>query len=195
MKLLLHQCCGPCSVFPIDVIKNSGFEVFGFFYNPNVHPIAEFYKRLCCTKQVNDFYKIKNILNEEYNLQRFVRDTAFRESNRCNYCYSLRIEKTVKVARKGKFDAFTTTLLYSKFQNHELIKEICESVAKKYKIKFFYHDFREGWKNGIEISKDLNLYRQQYCGCIFSEGERFGKELSKEFNRKISHTSQAWIRI
>ena len=181
MKILLHQCCGPCSLFPINILNDEKLDIFGYYYNPNIHPITEFYKRLQYTTIVNSHYNIKSIVNNEYDITGFVRNVAYRENNRCNYCYALRIEKTAQIAKRGKFDLFTTTLLYSKFQNHEIIREMCESAAKKHKIDFFYYDFREGWKEGIELSKQLDLYRQQYCGCIFSEEERFGKILSKKF--------------
>nr|NJM01334.1 epoxyqueuosine reductase QueH [Desulfobacula sp.] len=87
-----------------------------------------------------------------------------------------RLLQTALVAKKGNFEAFSTTLLYSKFQNHDLIRETGEALAAKYGLQFLYHDFREGWNSGIEASKRLNLYRQQYCGCIYSEKERYYKK-------------------
>jgi predicted adenine nucleotide alpha hydrolase (AANH) superfamily ATPase len=108
-----------------------------------------------------------------YPLEGFLRQIIFREEDRCRYCYRLRLVKTALIAKKGRFDAFTTTLLYSRFQKHDLIRSIGEEVAGEYDIPFFYRDFREGWLEGIQISKALGLYRQPYCGCIYSEKERY----------------------
>lgn len=183
MKILLHQCCGPCSVYPTKQLLSAGHTVIGYFYNPNIHPVQEFYKRLESSVQFNNSEQIQSIINEEYGLTEFVRNAVYRENNRCTYCYAKRIEKTVQIAKSGKFDAFTTTLLYSKFQNHELIKELCESYGKQYNIDVYYSDFREGWKEGIDTSKEMGLYRQQYCGCIYSEEDRYLKQLSKNFSK------------
>ena len=101
---------------------------------------------------------------------------AFREEKRCLYCYHDRLLATAQVAKRGNFSHFTTTLLYSKHQKHEIIREMGESLGRKYGVKFFYQDFREGWKEGIQCSLELGLYRQQYCGCIYSEKERFYHE-------------------
>ena len=115
------------------------------------------------------------IYQEGYDLNGFIRNVVFRESNRCSYCYHERLRATAQVAKHGKFDYFTTTLLYSKFQKHDTIKSIGESVSSSVGIPFYYHDFRVGWKEGVEASKRIGLYRQQYCGCIYSEKERYFK--------------------
>ncbi|NNK84862.1 MAG: hypothetical protein HKO91_04845, partial [Desulfobacterales bacterium] len=110
-----------------------------------------------------------------YDLNGFIRNVVFRESNRCSYCYHERLRASALVAKHGKFDYFSTTLLYSKFQKHDTIRSIGESVSSSVGVPFYYHDFRVGWKNGIEESKRIGLYRQQYCGCIYSEKERYFK--------------------
>jgi len=117
--------------------------------------------------------KFPIILKNEYNLKNFLRKANFRENSRCQFCYYDRLKYATIIAKKGNFDFFTTSLLYSKFQNHELIREIGESLAKEYRIKFYYEDFRKYWKEGIQISKEKKMYRQQYCGCIFSEEDRY----------------------
>jgi predicted adenine nucleotide alpha hydrolase (AANH) superfamily ATPase len=106
-------------------------------------------------------------------MESFLRNVAFREAQRCTYCYHDRLNATALYARKGKFDSFSTTLLYSRFQKHDQIRSIGEAVGKKVGVPFHYQDFREGWKAGIEESKRLGMYRQQYCGCIYSEKERY----------------------
>jgi predicted adenine nucleotide alpha hydrolase (AANH) superfamily ATPase len=115
-------------------------------------------------------------------LDEFLQGVVFREAFgvRCQYCYHKRLEATAQVAKHGKFDAFTTTLLYSKFQNHKLICDIAASLSKEYGVRFYYEDFRLGWKEGIEVSKKLGMYRQQYCGCIYSERDRYAPVQKKE---------------
>jgi predicted adenine nucleotide alpha hydrolase (AANH) superfamily ATPase len=105
-------------------------------------------------------------------LEEFLRQVAFREEDRCRHCYRLRLARTAEAAKEGHFDAFTTTLLYSRFQKHELIRSIGDAVAEMQGIPFLYRDFREGWSEGIRISKTLGMYRQRYCGCIYSEKDR-----------------------
>ncbi|MCP3953875.1 MAG: epoxyqueuosine reductase QueH, partial [Desulfobacterales bacterium] len=115
------------------------------------------------------------IYQKGYELEKFIQQLVFRESDRCRFCYHERLLAACKIAKKGKFDAFTSTLLYSKFQNHDLIRETGNAIGKKEGIKFLYCDFRVDWKNGIQESKQLKMYRQQYCGCIYSEKERYFK--------------------
>jgi predicted adenine nucleotide alpha hydrolase (AANH) superfamily ATPase len=106
-------------------------------------------------------------------MEEFLRNVAFREKDRCRYCYYDRLRFSAYKAKEEGFEGFTTTLLYSKYQSHEMIKSIGESAAIENQIKFYYRDFREGWLEGIKISKEIGMYRQPYCGCIYSEKERF----------------------
>ena len=175
MKLLLHICCAPCATYPIDVIRSEGIYLMGFFYRSNIHPYQECIKRENTLKSYAESIDLKVIYQPEYDLVGYLQNVAFRESNRCRYCYHDRLKTTALMAKHGKFDAFGTTLLYSKFQKHTTIMEIGEAIAKETGISFFYRDFREGWQEGIETSKRLGLYRQQYCGCIYSEKERYYK--------------------
>ncbi|RPI99530.1 MAG: hypothetical protein EHM36_15865, partial [Deltaproteobacteria bacterium] len=115
------------------------------------------------------------ILRTDYDPEGFFRQVAFRETQRCIYCYSLRLEATARLAKKSDFDAFSTTLLYSKRQKHELVRAIAEEASQKVGVRFYYEDFRTGWKEGQEEAKSLGIYRQQYCGCIYSEKERFAR--------------------
>ena len=173
MKVLIHTCCGPCAIHPVDALRRDGHEVMAFFYRHNIHPFAECLRRQQALQQYADSIALKVIVQEGYELEDFLRKAAFREADRCRICYHDRLRTTALLARRGKFGAFTSTLLYSKFQNHETIRELGESVAKAAGVPFLYRDFREGWKEGVETSKRLGLYRQQYCGCIYSEKERF----------------------
>ena len=151
-------------------------DVMGFFYRHNIHPFQECQKREATLKHYSKTIDLKVIYQPDYRIEKFLQSVVFRENERCRYCYHDRLKATALVAKKGKFEGFTTTLLYSKFQNHKLIKETGEAIAKKYNLKFFYHDFREGWKSGIEESKRLDMYRQQYCGCIYREKDRYFKK-------------------
>ncbi len=155
-------------------------DVMGYFFRNNIHPFQECSKRENTLKEYADATNLKVIYQKGYDIETFLQSIAFREDDRCRYCYHARLNATALVAKKGKFNAFSTTLLYSKFQNHKLIQQTGEAIAKKHGIKFFYHDFREGWKLGIEESKALNMYRQQYCGCIYSEKERYYKPGAEE---------------
>jgi len=173
MKILLHICCANCAISPIEKIKEEGNEVVGYFFNPNIHPYQEYQKRLDALKQYSDKTGLEVICRDEYLLEEFLRNVSPREKERCQYCYSLRLEATAQEAKNKGFDAFSTTLLESAHQNHALIKETGERMGKEVGILFYYEDFRQGWRKGVEVSKAMGLYRQQYCGCIYSEKERF----------------------
>lgn len=176
MKLLLHTCCGPCTIYPLDRLREEGMEVMGFFYRHNIHPFTECMRREDTLRTYADRVGLKMIWQQGYELEEFLRSVAFREKDRCRYCYHARLTATAMMAKKGKFDGFSTTLLYSRFQNHAAIVETGEALGKQYGLTFFYEDFREGWKKGIEVSKEMNMYRQQYCGCIYSEKDRYYQE-------------------
>ena len=178
MKILLHICCAPCAIYPLKILRSEGFEVMGFFYNRNIHPFQECRRRKKALRAYAELEHLEVIYQNGYDMEGFLQNVVFREKERCSYCYHDRLKTTAVIARHGKFDYFTSTLLQSKFQKHDTVRSIGESLGKSYGVPFLYRDFREGWKEGIEISKSLNMYRQQYCGCIYSEKERFykGKE-------------------
>lgn len=173
MKILLHTCCGPCTIYPLEQLRTTGHEVMGFFYRHNIHPLQECLRREETLRQYAQNVDFKMIWQTGYELEEFLRAVAYRENQRCAYCYHARLTACAKLAKHGKFQAFSSTLLYSKFQKHELIREIGEAVGQKEGLPFYYADWRFGWREGIERSKALNMYRQPYCGCIFSEKERF----------------------
>ncbi|MFW5936763.1 MAG: epoxyqueuosine reductase QueH [Desulfosalsimonas sp.] len=173
MKILLHICCAPCSIYPLEVLRQRDFEVMGFFYRNNIHPYTECRRREDTLIEYARHTGLRVIYQEGYDLEGFLRSVVFREDQRCRFCYYDRLKTTAKMARRGKFDYFTSTLLYSKHQNHALIAETGESVGKTEGVPFYYADFRKGWKTGQEKSRQMNMYRQQYCGCIYSEKERF----------------------
>jgi epoxyqueuosine reductase len=175
LKILLHICCAPCAIYPVKFLREQEMDVMGFFYRHNIHPYTECLKRQEALESYAEQINLRVIYQDGYDLEGFIQNVAFRESNRCSYCYHERLRSTALVAKRGKFDYFTSTLLYSKFQKHDTIKSMGESIGQSVGVKFYYQDFRTGWKNGIEESKSIGLYRQQYCGCIYSEKERYFK--------------------
>ena len=172
MKILLHICCANCAIYPLERLSEKG-EVMGFFFNPNIHPFQEYKKRLEALKVYSEQTRLSLICRDEYLLEEFLKNVSQWPEERCGYCYRVRLEATAKEAKKSSFDAFSTTLLQSTHQNHALIREMGETISMEVGIPFHYEDFRPGWKRGVEVSKAMGLYRQQYCGCIYSEKERF----------------------
>ncbi len=174
-KVLTHICCGPCAIYPVKALRDEGNTVMGYYYRHNIHPYSECRRREETLRTYADDIDLKVIYPDNYDLEAFLQMIAFRESDRCTICYHERLRATAFLAKRGKFDGFTSTLLYSKFQNHDLIQSIGKSVGKTHGIPFVYRDFRKGWSDGIKTSKALGMYRQQYCGCIYSEKERYYK--------------------
>lgn len=177
MKLLMHTCCAPCSVYCIDSLREENIEPTLYWYNPNIHPYMEYKSRRDCLKEYAKNRNVEAIFEDEYGLRSFCKNVIDDLDNRCvNYCYIKRLEKTVKYAKENGYDAFTTTLFVSPYQKHEELKRICEELAKKYDIKFLYRDFRVGFRQGQAKARELGLYMQKYCGCVFSEEDRYLKK-------------------
>ncbi|MEI7589819.1 MAG: epoxyqueuosine reductase QueH [Deltaproteobacteria bacterium] len=168
MKLLLHICCAPCTIYPLSLLISNAYNVTGFFSNPNIHPFVEYEKRRITLQQFAQNIALDVIYEQGYPLEDFFRAVSFNETNRCEHCYRLRLEKTAIFAQQHGYQSFSTTLLYSKYQKHELIKTICEQLAQDYCIEFVYEDFRVGWQKGVDESRKQGMYRQKYCGCIYS---------------------------
>ena len=190
MKILLHICCANCVIYPLERMEEKGDETVGYFFNPNIHPYQEYQKRLDALKIYSEKIGLKVIYRDEYLLEEFLRNVSHRVKERCPYCYSVRLEATAREAKKNAFDRFSTTLLQSTHQDHALIKETGERIAREIGIPFYYEDFRQGWKKGVEVSKAMELYRQQYCGCIYSEKERFLKS-NRMSNDKVQMSNEA----
>ena len=173
MKLLLHICCGPCSIYPVKSLREKGIDVMGYFYNHNIHPFTEWEKRRDTLSAYAESISLPVIYQKNYDLENFLQKIVFREKNRCAVCYHDRLLSAAHIAKNGNFDGFSSTLLYSKFQNHDLIRSTGAAIGESVGVDFYYQDFREGWKEGVSTSKQLNMYRQQYCGCIYSEKDRY----------------------
>jgi hypothetical protein len=173
VKLLLHLCCGPCALYPVRVLRQAGGELRGFFYRDNIHPYQECLRREETLSAWAREIDLPVIHAPGYDLEGFLRRVAFREAQRCRVCYHARLQATARIARHGRFEAFSTTLLYSRRQQHELVRAIGEAVAEQEGIPFHYQDFRSGWEQGIAESRARGMYRQSYCGCIYSEKARY----------------------
>lgn len=175
MKLLLHVCCGPCAIYPAARLQEEGFAITGFFYNPNIHPYQEYAKRLSSAREFALRTALPFVVREGDDLDEFLIRAAGKGSGRCEQCYRLRLDVAAAEARAQDFPLFTTSLLYSKRQKHDLIRGIAREMAWEHGIELYYEDFRAGWREGIMESKAMGLYRQQYCGCIYSERERYAR--------------------
>ncbi|MBE0596673.1 MAG: epoxyqueuosine reductase QueH [Desulfuromonadales bacterium] len=173
MRILLHLCCANCAIYPVKILRQEHHQLTGLFYNHNIHPYQEFKRRLDAVRDYATRVELPVTIHEEYLVEEFLAQVASHPSRRCDYCYLSRLESTARAAAKGEFDAFSTTLLYSRYQQHEKIREYGQSLAEQYGVSFLYRDFRLGWREGIDASKAMGLYRQQYCGCIYSEKERY----------------------
>lgn len=177
MKVLLHTCCGPCSIFPVKTLRDEGMDVAGYYYRNNIHPLTECLKREETLKAYADTVSLPLVIQGGYDIESFLRNMAFRESERCVFCYHERLNSTAIIAKQNNFDGFSSTLLYSRYQNHDLMKELGFSIAESTGIEFIYRDFRPGWQEGVDESRRLGMYRQPYCGCVYSEKERYLKKL------------------
>ncbi|WP_462325191.1 epoxyqueuosine reductase QueH [Desulfoplanes sp.] len=181
-RVLMHICCGPCAIYPVQLLREQGYDVVGLYYNPNIHPLQEYLRRRQGLEETANHLGLSVIYKDkDYDPSGYLRSVVFRENNRCFHCYAMRLEKTWSVAKRGGFDFFTTTLLYSKFQKHQTIADLGRDIAGRGTTAFMYQDFRQGWKEGIDISREWGIYRQQYCGCIYSEMERYQRELEGLF--------------
>lgn len=174
MKLLMHTCCAPCSVYCIDELRSRGIEPTLYWYNPNIHPYTEYMARRDCVKEYAQKINVKAVFEDEYGLDEFCKNVSGNINARCvNYCYPVRLRKTFEYAKANGYDTVTTTLLYSIYQKHDFIKKLMEDLSKKFEIDFLYIDFRKGFWQGHEKAIEQGLYMQKYCGCIFSEEQSF----------------------
>lgn len=173
MKLLLHICCAVCACALVEKFRQVDIQIEGYFYNPNIHPYLEFQKRLRAVEVFADQDKLTVHYERSYGLREFLRQIVGEEDNRCPLCYEMRLKKTAQFAREQGFDAFTSTLIISPQQKQELIKTIGNDIALETGIKFYYEPVTDLYDRTKELARKRMLYRQQYCGCIYSEYERY----------------------
>lgn len=172
-RLLLHLCCGPCSTYTIQRLREVGFALSGFWYNPNIHPFAEHERRRDCVQAYAANVSLPMIWHGQYEMPLYFRAVAGHEvlGQRCALCYRLRLERTAQAAREEGFDAFTTTLLISPHQQQAAIRSIGEELAAHYGVQFYFENFRRGWSARGRMAREHRMYQQRYCGCVYSEWE------------------------
>ena len=175
MNLLLHICCAPCANRPLADLQAQGHNVTGYWYNPNIHPFTEYRSRRDTVRGYLDEIGVKLIECNDYALRPFVRAVADDIAHRCVKCYEMRLRQTAKTAAEQGFDAFTSSLFISPYQNHELMRQVAEQAAADFGVRFFYQDFRPMFREGQEFARAHGFYMQKYCGCVFSEEERYLK--------------------
>lgn len=178
-KVLLHCCCAPCSVSCIEPLKKESIKPVLFWYNPNIHPFKEYEARRNCLVEYAEKQNLECIVKEDYGLREFVRNVSRNINARCSYCYSHRLEQTAKFAAENGFEAFTSTLFASIYQDHDIMLENAKKFAEKYSVEFLYRDFRPNFREGNSKAREEGLYMQKYCGCIFSEEDRYEKQIIK----------------
>lgn len=242
MRILVHICCGPCAITVLQYLLEHGHEPTGYFFNPNIHPLAEYMRRREGALQVADrlgvplifadqlppdeqawddpwlhdrtgaldnspysalqegpdgpesspgigfqqvpetfplpFAPGKPTVAQAANPVPWFRAISGREGERCAFCWRLRINHSAEAARRLGFTAFTSSLLYSRYQDHERIHALGENAAQNAGISLYYQDFRTFWQQGIALSKEWGIYRQPYCGCLLSEYDRYAKDFA-----------------
>ncbi len=209
MRILVHICCGPCGITVLQRLRDQGHELAGLFFNPNIQPLAEYMRRREGAAQAAERLGIpllfadalpedeqrwadpwlpKNEASEQAGAESlpraadpvpWLRAVAGREQDRCLFCWRIRLRKTAELAAARGFAGFTSSLLYSRYQKHEIIHELGLSIAGESDLAFLYEDFRTSWQEGIRLSKEWGIYRQQYCGCLFSEYDRYRRDFAR----------------
>ncbi|OHC05703.1 MAG: hypothetical protein A3J92_01075, partial [Planctomycetes bacterium RIFOXYC2_FULL_41_27] len=167
MNLLLHICCACCLCAPLNELRKEGFRVTGLFYNPNIHPFLEFRRRLKALRVFQESDPIPVIYHEEYGIREYLKNVNYEGDDRCADCYALRLKFTADYAKRNGFDTFTSTMLFSVYQNHEQLKMISENLSREHEINFVYRDYRHLSECSQDIARKKMIYRQGYCGCIF----------------------------
>lgn len=187
MKLLMHTCCAPCSIYCIDTLRKEGIEPTLYWYNPNIHPYKEYEARRDTLKEYSQMINIKAIFEEDYGLRSFCKNVIGDLENRCtNYCYRVRLEQTARYAKENGYDAITTTLLVSPYQKHEEIKKITEEISKKYGLEFVYRDFRVGFREGQAKARELRIiYAKILWLYIFRGGKVFTTQKLENLQQQV----------
>ena len=191
MNTLMHICCAPCANRPIEVLRQEGIGVTGFWYNPNIHPYTEYQARKHTLEDYAREIGMKLVIGGTYDLRTFVTNVADNIDGRCAYCYRVRMEETAKYAAQNGYDSFTTSLLISPYQRHEAIAAAARERGEKYGVEFLYRDFRPLFREGQEFARAHGMYMQKYCGCIFSEEDRYMAAKRKKAARRQAEENPA----
>lgn len=183
MRILLHTCCAPCTIYPLDVLTREGHRVTACYFNPNIHPYREWERRLHTLRDYLQGRGVDLQVDDDYDLKAYLQAVlpwADDPARRCPLCYHLRLDEVGRRAAAEGYEAFSSTLLVSPYQDHDQVARAGREVAAARGVPFLYRDFRTGWKEAVRISRELGMYRQGYCGCIFSERERYGRKSVRE---------------
>jgi predicted adenine nucleotide alpha hydrolase (AANH) superfamily ATPase len=176
MRILLHTCCAPCLIYPFSNLSREGRDVTSYYFNPNIHPTLEHTRRLEAVEAYCRGMEIP-VLIESYNPRLYFDglEGCEEKPQRCERCFRVRLEGAAISARDWGFQAFSTTLLVSPYQEHELIRRVGEEISDRLEVSFLYRDWRSGYRGAANNSREMGMYRQKYCGCVFSEKERAEK--------------------
>jgi len=174
VKILIHTCCAPCLIHPYDLFTGRGYEVVPYFYNPNIHPFREYRERYFAAL---DYASEKNmeLRAGPYEMERFIAETSPCAGDRCECCYRMRLERSAAEARALGIEEYSTTLLVSPYQDQGQIEGAGQAAAKRHGVMFAFEDMSPGYRESVRISREAGMYRQKYCGCIYSEKERYQK--------------------
>ena len=186
-KTLMHTCCAPCSVSCIQQLRSEGIEPVSYWFNPNIHPYMEYKARRDTLMGYAPSIGMELIVQEDYGLRQFCRAVAEDIEHRCVECYTMRMEQTARFAAENGFDSFTTTLLVSPYQQHEAIAGVAGRMGQRYGVRFLYRDFRPGFRDGQAQARELGFYMQKYCGCVFSEEDRYAAKIAKDLKEPVKH--------
>lgn len=176
MNVLLHICCAPCAIACISSLRQEGLSPVGYWDNPNIHPYTEYRSRKNALVDYAKQVSLPLVMAGEYGLRSFLAAVAADADNRCNHCYDVRMRSTAAYAAQNAFSHFSTSLLISPYQDHQKLRRAGELAAQEYGISFLYRDFRPFFRQGQQEARALGLYMQKYCGCIYSEEERYCKK-------------------
>ena len=178
-NILLHICCAPCAIACIQALREEGLSPTGFWENPNIHPYTEYRARRDALIGYARSIELPLLIQDDYGLRPFLQAVAQSPDTRCGYCYDIRMEACAKRAAQEGFSHFTSTLFISPYQNHELLLISAQRAARRHCVSLFYRDFRPLFRQGQTQARSLELYMQKYCGCIFSEEDRYRKTTAK----------------
>ncbi|MHB0879132.1 MAG: epoxyqueuosine reductase QueH [Anaerolineae bacterium] len=175
--VLLHVCCAPCATYPVPTLRAAGYRLLGLWYNPNIHPWSEHEARRRSLIDYARRVELPVVWHQGFDMVPFLRIVAgaVDRPDRCRVCYEMRMRATAAEAARRGIPAFTTTLLVSPFQDRALIYAVGQAAADAEGVTFLAEDFRKGWGERSRLTREYGLYRQQYCGCIYSEFERYAK--------------------
>jgi len=184
MRILMHMCCAGCGLYPAKSLRERGVEFRALWFNPNIHPEDEYSRRLDAVRKLQVLWGLDVRYIEYYGREEFEAAISAHNGLRCEVCYEMRLRRTALEARQMGLDGFTTSLLVSPYQKHDLLVDAGRKVENELSVPFYAWDFREGWREGRKMLRELGLYSQYYCGCFFSKAERDAGRAQREVRKR-----------